>query len=231
MATTEPMVTRTLRAAVKIGDDYYTVEETITLPPGATEAQIDAAIDTGRRIYEAQRVAVSTQLGTLREDARSSAGTASAAADTPASDKQRHFLERIGGDLGWSTARVADFARSVVEADLQTLTKDQASRVIDGLLAIRDGTAQAPPYTPPPTPLEQAVEATPEPAAPRDPAEARATPRQIGVLQKLLAERDVKPYQGRPFAELSGTEAGSLISEWQQRPRRPAADDGGDLPF
>jgi hypothetical protein len=33
-------ITRTMRAAVKVGDDYFTIEEQITLPIGADEETI-----------------------------------------------------------------------------------------------------------------------------------------------------------------------------------------------
>ena len=37
---TESLVTRTYRAAIKSGDDYITIEETIALPPTASDAEI-----------------------------------------------------------------------------------------------------------------------------------------------------------------------------------------------
>jgi hypothetical protein len=42
-------VTRTLRAAVKIGDDDYTVEETMSLSPDVRDDEIEQAVDAGRR--------------------------------------------------------------------------------------------------------------------------------------------------------------------------------------
>jgi hypothetical protein len=44
-------VTRIYRVASKIGEDFHTVEMTVTLPVGATDAEIAEAIDLGTRIY------------------------------------------------------------------------------------------------------------------------------------------------------------------------------------
>lgn len=219
--STEPMVTRTLRAAVKIGDDYYTIEETIALSPGATDAQIAQAVETGLRIYEAQRQAAEQQLRTLREQARP--GATAPAADVPASDRQRAYLDRIIVELNWPLERVADFAQGAYQIDLATMTKDQASRVIDQLIAIRDGKREAPAWDAPPTPIEQAVAAAP--------AATPATSRQVRALEQLFQTRDIDAYHGRPFPELSLDEAGTLIAEWMRRPRRLRQAETEDLPF
>ncbi len=54
---THPIVSRTLRAAIKVGDHYWTVETALTLPVGATDADISAALALSARIYEAQQAA------------------------------------------------------------------------------------------------------------------------------------------------------------------------------
>ena len=57
---TQSSVTRTLRAAVKIGEDYVTIEESITLASDASDADIAAAVALGWRIYTQQ---VETEAG------------------------------------------------------------------------------------------------------------------------------------------------------------------------
>ena len=52
---TDAGVTRTLRAALKIGEDYVTIEESITLARDASDADIQAAVALGWRIYTQQR--------------------------------------------------------------------------------------------------------------------------------------------------------------------------------
>ncbi len=46
----QPTVARTFRAAIRIGEDFYTVEETITLPIDAGDEEIAQAVNTGLRI-------------------------------------------------------------------------------------------------------------------------------------------------------------------------------------
>src|SRR6266511_4400035 len=64
--TTECSVTQISRVAVKIGDDYYTFENVVTLAPGASVEQIAATIDTSSRIYLMQRAVLDAQVAELR---------------------------------------------------------------------------------------------------------------------------------------------------------------------
>ena len=41
----EALVTRTYRAAIRCGEDFITIEETIALPPTASDAEIAQAVD------------------------------------------------------------------------------------------------------------------------------------------------------------------------------------------
>ena len=72
----EALVSRTYRAAIKSGDDYITIEETISLPPTASDSEIAQAVDTGLRIFRAQQSAVEAQMAEL---GASTVGTASRA--------------------------------------------------------------------------------------------------------------------------------------------------------
>lgn len=236
--TMQASITRTLRAAVKIGDDYYTVEETISLPPAATDAQIADAVDTGLRIYEAQRQAVEAQLRSLREHVVAQVLPVQIREpDAPASDKQRSYMDYLLKELNWDHDRLAAFAgeRSL---NLLTLTKREASELIDELKGLATGSAAAD-SAPAETADTPPVEAPAEPEAPAEqperqailPIGERATQRQLRALERLVEERGVDMegelrarFGGRPLEELSMDEAGQLLSEWQQRPRqiRPA---------
>ena len=50
-------VSRTFRAAIGIGEDFYTVVERISLPIDAGDEEIAQAVEAGMRIYESQRSA------------------------------------------------------------------------------------------------------------------------------------------------------------------------------
>jgi hypothetical protein len=225
--TVPASVTRTFRAAVKIGDDYYTVEETISLPPTATDVEIADAVGTGLRIYEAQRAAVETQLRALREQVVSQPVPVQIREpDAPASDKQRAYMDYLLKELNWDHDRLAGFAgeRSL---NLLTLTKREASELIDELKGIASGTAAAAPQGQDEAAAKpEASEAAPERQAIL-PIGERATQRQLRALERLVDERGIDlegelqaRYGGRPLAELSMDEAGQLLSEWQQRPRQ-----------
>ncbi len=231
----DPTITRTFRAAAKVGDDYYTVEETICLPPNATDDLIMEAVQTGLRIYDAQRLAVLEQIGQLRAEAgqriMNGNGNGMREPDAPASDKQRAYMDRLLHDLNWTHDRLTAYAAER-NLNLLTLTKREASELIDELKGIADGRVPAPHYDAPPTPLEQAVEdAEPDlfdepPVRVQQPAGERATERQIRALMRLVDERGIdimaelkQRFGERTIDQLSMDEAGNLLSEWQQRPR------------
>ena len=46
MAKVEATVTRTFRTAIRCGEDFITIEETIVLPAGASDEQIQEAYKT-----------------------------------------------------------------------------------------------------------------------------------------------------------------------------------------
>ena len=218
----QAMIARTFRAAIRIGEDFYTLEETVTLPIDASDEQIAQAVDAGLRIYEAQRAAAEAQVRELREQVVSSPLPIQIREpDAPASDKQRAYMDYLVNELGWDNDRLHEHA-SEYHYDLLRLNKREASELIDqlkGLLDARTGTAG-----------DTVVEEQPQPAEPRRqailPVGDGATARQIKALERLAEERGIDVtnelearYGGRAFEELSIDEAGQLLTEWQQRPR------------
>src|SRR3712207_5203657 len=138
---TQPVVTRTFRAAIRVGEDYYTVEETISLPPTATDEQIAHAVATGLRIYETQRTAVEAQVGDLPEHVVAQVLPIQIKdPDAPASDKQRAYMDYLVKELNWSGEQLAAFAAERM-LDVLTLSKREASELIDELKGLVDGAA------------------------------------------------------------------------------------------
>lgn len=248
--TVQPSVTRTLRAAVKVGDDYYTLEETITLPSTASDEQISQAVATGLRMYEAQRAAVEAQVRDLREHVVvQPLPVQIREPDAPASEKQRQYMDYLLKELSWDNEKLIAFASERM-FNLLTLTKREASELIDqlkGVLAGEAETTEAASETPAEAaPVEAEtpeVEAAPaeaesaapsveqaEPVAERQailPIGERATQRQVRALERLVDERGIDlegelraRFGDRGLADLSMDEAGQLLSEWQQLPRQ-----------
>ena len=83
----ERLVSRTYRAAIRIGEDFITLEETITLPLDAADEEVAQAIDLGWRIYRAQREAAESQIGDIRSTVGAPAPIVVRDPDSPASDK------------------------------------------------------------------------------------------------------------------------------------------------
>ncbi len=133
----ERSVTRTYRAAIRIGEDFITLEETITLPADATDDEIGQAVDLGLRIYRAQREAIDGQISAIRESAGAPAPITVRDPDAPASDKQRNFIATLQDSLGWSGEQLAAYAQDQ-GVELVTLNKGQASTFIDGLKKLAD---------------------------------------------------------------------------------------------
>lgn len=223
----QSLVTRTLRAAVKIGDDYYTIEETISLPPTANDDQIAQAVDAGLRIYTAQREAVEGQVRALREQVVAQVLPVQIKdPDSPASDKQRAYMDFLVKELHLDAERLAAIAQEH-EMDVLTLTKREASELIDVLkkqMEARNGDGAAAEAAPE---VESAPE--PQPELQRQaslPIGDRITQRQIRALDRLAEERGVdldqevaEHFGGRSIDQLTTDEAGRLLSDLQQRPR------------
>ena len=223
-------ISRTFRAAIRIGEDFYTVEETITLPIDAGDEEIARAVEVGMRIYEAQRAAAEGQIRDLRAQVVSNPLPVQIREpDAPASEKQRAYMDYLLNELGWDMGRLQEFAAER-HFDILTLNKRDASDLIDQMkaqLEARSAEREAAPAESPsaaPAPTRQAIL----------PVGELATQRQIKALERLAEERGVDVagemearFGGRSFNELSIDEAGQLLTEWQQRrngrPMRRAA--------
>lgn len=227
----QPTVSRTIRAAIRIGEDFYTVEETVTLPLDASDETIAQAVNTGLRIYEAQRMATELQVRELRAQvATSPLPIQIREPDAPASDKQRSYVDYLVNELGWDQERLHTFATEH-NFDLLKLNKREASELIDkmkGQLEARGSEEAAPAEEAAPSvQAEPAPRPQPEPVRQAIlPVGELATSRQVKALERLSEERSIDVdgemaarYGGRALQQLSIDEAGQLLTEWQQRPR------------
>ncbi|HEU4324585.1 MAG TPA: hypothetical protein VFS21_15690 [Roseiflexaceae bacterium] len=129
------VISQVRRAAIRIGEDFITVESTIQLRPGATDAEIAEAIETGLRIASAQAVAMDAQIAQLREDAQRMP-------PAPPTDKQLAAVARWQGRLSVETI-AAVYTELGIEGPTPQ-TKAQASALIDRLKGIAEGRVPAP---------------------------------------------------------------------------------------
>jgi hypothetical protein len=209
----ERSVTRTYRAAIRLGEDYLTLEETINLPLNASDDDVQQAVDLGWRIYQAQREAVEQQLAAIREVQAHPTPIAIRDPDAPASEKQRHYIAALQEDLAWTREQLASYADDQ-GLDLVTLTKGDASTFIDDLKRLaEDRTRYAH--------EQERSRAVAEGSAP-------ASEKQIQALLRLAEKHanDLEQETHRRFGvglhELSAEQARSMISEWQPRTARSA---------
>ena len=126
------MVSRTYRAAIRIGEDFITMEETIALPLDASDEEVTQAVDLGWRIFRAQREAADAQVTDIRSAIGTPAPIIVRDPDSPASDKQRNYIVTLQDNLAWNSEHLAAYAEEQ-NVDLVTMTKGQASLFIDGL--------------------------------------------------------------------------------------------------
>ena len=126
------MVSRTYRAAIRIGEDFITMEETIALPLDASDEEVTQAVDLGWRIFRAQREAADAQVTDIRSAIGTPAPITVRDPDSPASDKQRNYIVTLQDNLAWNSEHLAAYAEEQ-NVDLVTMTKGQASVFIDGL--------------------------------------------------------------------------------------------------
>lgn len=214
------IVSRTYRTAIRIGEDYITLEETITLPIDASDDEVAQAVDLGWRIYRAQRAAAEEQVSGIREAAPAAPPIAIKDPDAPASEKQRNYIAALQEDLSWSNEQLASYADGQ-SVDLVALTKGQASSFIDGMKKIAEdrssysGEAKA-------APREAASAAQPTQARLSD--EVHANDKQIIALERLAnqhnlsLEQEIQRRFGVPSSALTSSQASALLREWQQRP-------------
>ena len=232
----ESLITRIYRAAIRSGDDYITIEETIALPPTASDADISQAVDTGLRIFRAQQAAVEAQVASIR-DAHPAAPVRIADPEAPASEKQRSYLEYLVTTLELPDAHMQTTLREH-GTSYETLTKSQASEIIDRLKGQLDGRGAAPTSdnnAPAATNAQAEIAvATPAPAPTPAPAAASAnrdgapaSTRQIAALQRVAGQHGVdllaevrSRFGAGSLDDLNVTEAGALLQELQNRPTR-----------
>lgn len=213
----EALVTRTYRAAIRVGEDYYTIEETISLPPGASDDEIAAALDTSMRIYQSQQAAIEAQIQQVR-DTHPAGPVRILDPEAPASDKQRSYLEYLVNTLQLSDEHMERVLREH-QTSYDTLTKGAASEIIDQLKHEHEAKSEP----------KAEVKAPAEAPAPKQQAlgGAAASARQLAALERVagqfgvdLASEIQSRFGAQELEELSSAEAGALLQELQQRGSR-----------
>lgn len=208
----ERSVTRTYRAAIRLGEDFITLEETITLPLNASDDDVQQAVDLGWRIYAAQREAVAQQIAGVREAQGQPAAITVRDPDAPASDKQRNYIAALQDDLSWTHEQLASYAGEQ-QVDLVTMTKGQASSFIDSLKKI----------------AEDRTRYSADGGRARVVADQPASARQLQALARIAETRaldlDAETTErfGVASAALSDEQARALLNEWQPRQRASRA--------
>lgn len=216
----EHIISRTYRTAIRIGEDFITLEETITLPMDASDDDVAQAVELGWRIYRAQRAAVEEQVATIREAAPAAHAIAIKDPDAPASEKQRNYIAALQEDLTWSNEQLASYADEQ-SVDLVALTKGQASSFIDGMKKLAEDRSN---YTAEPKAGTRETAATTPPAQARPNDETPANDKQIIALERLAQQHNLNLNQesqrrfGVASKALTGAQASALLREWQQRP-------------
>lgn len=226
----ERLVSRTYRAAIRIGEDFITLEETISLPLDSSDEEVAQAVDLGWRIYRAQREAVEAQIAGIRETIGAPAPITVRDPDAPASDKQRNYIATLQDSLTWSSEQMASYAEEQ-RVDLVTMTKGQASTFIDGLKKLAEerssygeGKGRAP--------APRAPEESAAPASARPGEGGPANEKQLHALERLAQQQglDLDAEARRRYSVaapgLTFEQASALLREWQ-RPA-PARRAGGD---
>lgn len=164
------------RASVKLGEDFRTLECEVSVPVGASDDLIAAALETAARVRQAQADDAEAHLEAMREAIQLAGGGRGSRftirdPEAPASDKQRKAIDGIARDKGWSPDRLVAFCE-VSGIALLTLSKGQASWLIDtlnGAPALPPVPVPAPDAPPEPLPFDAALKAAPDaPAEPFD---------------------------------------------------------------
>jgi hypothetical protein len=230
------MVSRTYRAAIRIGEDFITMEETIALPLDASDEEVTQAVELGWRIFRAQREAADAQVTDIRSAIGTPAPITVRDPDSPASDKQRNYIVTLQDNLAWNSEHLAAYAEEQ-NVDLVTMTKGQASVFIDGLkklteerTAYGDSARAKAPSSPSQNarPAEPAT-AAPSPSASSAPNAALVNDKQIHAMERLAQQQglNLDAESRRRFGvatqSLTYEQASSLLRDLQ-RPangRRP----------
>jgi hypothetical protein len=213
----ERTVSRTYRAAIRIGEDFVTLEETITLPIDASDDEVAMAIDLGWRIFRAQREAADLQVADIREHVIAPPSITIRDPDAPASDKQRQFIGTLQEQLGWTSEQLGVYAGEQ-RIDLVTLSKGQASTFIDGLKKLAEERTSYGDGA-----RSRSDTARHEPAPARD--SGLANDKQLAALDRLarqhgmdLAHESRQRFGVSPH-ELTFDQASALLRELQRPPQ------------
>jgi hypothetical protein len=219
----ERLVSRTYRAAIRLGEDFITLEETITLPLDASDEEVTQAVDLGWRIYRAQREAAEAQAADVRSGAPAPTPITIRDPDAPASDNQRNYIASLQDKLAWNSEQLATYAEEH-SVDLVTMTKGQASGFIDGLKKLAEERAQygdgARVKAQPSRPDE------PNGSAPARSADAaQGSPvneKQLHALERLAQQQgldldmETRRRYGLVAHGLTFEQASALLREWQR---------------
>ncbi len=212
-------VTRTYRAAVRLGEDFITLEETVSLPIDASDEEVAQAVDLGWRIYRAQRAAVEEQVASVRETGAHTTPITIKDPDSPASDKQRNYIAALQDELAWSSEQIGTYAHEQ-QIDLVTMTKGQASSFIDGLKKLAEVRVDY-------EPARQDAQPVAAPAAARGTRPGDTNPaadKQIQALERIAQQKgldldmETRRRYGIAAHGLLFGQASELLSEWQRRP-------------
>jgi len=228
----ERTISRTYRAAIRIGEDFVTLEETIALPIDASDEEVAQAVDLGWRIYRAQREAAEAQAAEIRSAIGTPQPITVRDPESPASDKQRNYIATLQEQINWTSEQLAAYAEEQ-SVDLVTMTKGQASVFIDGLKKLAE---ERPSYSGDSRAKNGAAPRAEAPAPASAPARAAdAAPvneKQIHAMERLAQQQglDLDMEARRRFGVvahgLTYEQASTLLRELQ-RPvvgRRPASE-------
>ncbi|MEF3274248.1 MAG: hypothetical protein K6356_07585 [Chloroflexus sp.] len=207
----ERSVTRTYRTAIKLGDDFITIEETITLPIDADDQMVQQAVDLGWRIFRSQREAVEQQIAHIREQHTAAAPITMRDPDAPASERQRNFIVTLQQALGWSSEQLAAFAQQH-GYDLVALSKGQASAFIDELRRRQEEQQRL-------AIAEERARYANQPVSDKQRNALLALARELALDPEAEAQRRFNA----PLAQLTNDQAATLISEWQAAHRAATA--------
>jgi hypothetical protein len=215
----ERLVSRTYRAAIRLGEDFITLEETITLPLDASDEEVNQAVDLGWRIYRAQREAAEAQAADVRSAAPAPAPITIRDPDAPASDNQRNYIATLQDKLAWNSEQLATYAEEH-SVDLVTMTKGQASGFIDGLKKLAEERAQysdsARTKSPAPRPEESnGGAAKPAEGTPVNEKQLHALER-LAQQQGLDLDMETRRRYGLVAHGLTFEQASALLREWQR---------------
>ncbi|GAB4130303.1 MAG: hypothetical protein Fur005_20110 [Roseiflexaceae bacterium] len=214
----ERTISRTYRAAIRLGEDFITLEETVTLPIDASDEEVAQAVELGWKIYRAQRSAVEQQVASVRETAGPLVPSIQIKdPDSPASEKQRGYIATLQDQLGWSSEQLVAYAREQ-QVDLVTLTKGHASTFIDGLKKLAEDHGKRAAEE------REAYDARPRETPPaRQPEGALANEKQLTALLRLAQhhgydlDSETEHRYGLPSSQISAAQASLLLKEWQPR--------------